>query len=81
MAALILHALGKDVQTPGGTPPCTTTACSTDPVQTTPTTTGSKGGLASIGYPGGGCSSTGMQSLWLAVPVFALFAFRRRRTA
>jgi MYXO-CTERM domain-containing protein len=74
LAALILHALGKDVQNA-----CATTACSTDPVVTTPDAD-SKGGLGGIGYPGGGCSTSGMQSLWLAVPVLALFVFRRRRT-
>jgi len=66
LAALILHALGKDVQNA-----CGTTACSTDPVVTTPDANSN----------GGGCSTTGMQSLWLAVPVLALFVFRRRRTA
>jgi MYXO-CTERM domain-containing protein len=29
----------------------------------------------------GGCSSSGAQSLWLALPVFAAFAMRRRRRA
>jgi len=66
LAALILHALGKDVQNT-----CATTACSTDPAVTTP----------DPNSMGGGCSTTGMQSLWLAVPVLALFVFRRRRTA
>jgi hypothetical protein len=81
VAALILHALGKDVPTNPGSPDCSTTACTTDPVPTTPTNSGSTGGLAAIGYPGGGCSSTGIQSLWLAVPVLAVFVLRRRRTA
>jgi len=66
LAALILHALGK-----GAENACGTTACSTDPVVTTPDANSN----------GGGCSTTGMQSLWLAVPVLALFVFRRRRTA
>ncbi len=35
--------------------------------------------VAGVAQTGGGCSSTGMQSLWLAVPVLALFALRRRR--
>jgi MYXO-CTERM domain-containing protein len=75
LAALILHALGKDVQPgPGpGPTPCTTTAC-TDPVVARPEP-------AVAGFPGGGCSSSGVQSIWLAVPVLALFALRRRRQA
>jgi hypothetical protein len=70
LAALILHALGKDVQQGNG---CGTTACSTGPV--TP-----QAANATV-LPGGGCSSSGVQSLWLALPVFALFALRRRATA
>ena len=70
LAALILHALGKDVQPGGG---CGTTACSTDPAGPQPAN-------ASL-LPSGGCSSSGVQSIWLALPVFALFALRRRRTA
>jgi MYXO-CTERM domain-containing protein len=71
LAALILHALGKDVQPAPGPTPCTTTAC-TDPVVATPEP-------AVSGFPSGGCSSSGVQSIWLAVPVLALFALRRRR--
>ena len=66
LAALILHALGK-----GAENACGTTACSSDPVVTT----------LDANSNSGGCSTTGMQSLWLAVPVLALFVFRRRRTA
>jgi len=29
----------------------------------------------------GGCSSTGGQSIWLAIPVLALVVLRRRRVA
>ncbi|MFL5290484.1 MAG: polysaccharide lyase [Myxococcales bacterium] len=38
---------------------------------------------AQAGFPqGGGCSSGGLQSIWLALPLFGLFALnRRRRTA
>jgi hypothetical protein len=32
-------------------------------------------------FPQGGCSSTGFQSAWLALPLFGLFALRRRRAA
>ncbi|MGZ6143069.1 MAG: glycoside hydrolase domain-containing protein [Myxococcales bacterium] len=98
LAALILHALGKDVQAPAPTPTpsgttdappatppartCDTTACaSTDPA---PAATPAPGqGLAGAGYPSGGCSSGGMQSLWLAIPFVLLFAMsaRRRRRA
>ncbi len=74
VAGLILHALGKDVQQSGGSgqpgTPCVTTACTTVPV------VAAQQPQAALG---GGCSSTGMQSLWLAVPVVALFAMRRRR--
>jgi hypothetical protein len=88
LAALILHALGKDgpppppPPAPAGsdgtpTPPptgCTTTAC------TTPDPT-SKGASASApGFPSGGCSSNGVQSAWLAIPALLLFAVRRRKT-
>jgi len=56
------------------TPPTTTPAPST-PATTTTTTAG-------IGFPqGGGCSSTGFQSMWLALPLLGLFALRRRRLA
>ena len=85
LAALILHALGKDAPaTPpantggntsgGGSTDCTTTACTTpDGTSTTPATK-----VAGIGS-GGGCSSSGVQSAWLAIPALALFAFSRRR--
>jgi len=71
LAALILHALGKDVQQA-----CGTTACSTDP-----SNPAAQPNVASLAASGGGCSSTGVQSIWLAVPVLALFALRRRRAA
>jgi hypothetical protein len=76
LAGLILHALGKDVQQTGGSDAgggaCATTACTTDPVTSDP-----EPKVASVAG-GGGCSSSGMQSLWLAVPVLALFALRRK---
>jgi MYXO-CTERM domain-containing protein len=84
LAGLILHALGKDAQPTGGggTDPgngggsgsgnanaCVTTACATPaPVA-----------KSSLGLSGGGCSSSGVQSAWLAIPALALFALRRRR--
>jgi len=40
----------------------------------------SRTGAAGFGQ-GGGCSSSGLQSAWLALPLFGLFAFRRRRVA
>jgi len=83
LAALILHALGKDTQPSNGggggsgdSGACVTTACSTDPTgapDTPPVKTGS------LGLPSGGCSSSGVQSAWLAIPVLALFALRRRQ--
>jgi hypothetical protein len=33
-----------------------------------------------VGFPHGGCSTGGLQSVWLALPLFGLFALRRRRT-
>jgi MYXO-CTERM domain-containing protein len=83
LAALILHALGKDVPPAGGgtsggggsgSVGCGTTACTTDPAATPPA-------QAALKLPGGGCSSTGVQSLWMALPVLALFVVRRRRAA
>ncbi|HZX94899.1 MAG TPA: DUF4091 domain-containing protein [Myxococcales bacterium] len=94
LAALILHALGKDVAptdpgagdgsgstgtgsgTGGGTTTCDTTACGS-----TSTGGSSEPQVAAAGFPHGGCSSTGAQSLWLSIPVFAFFALRRRRAA
>jgi len=32
-------------------------------------------------FPQGGCSSTGYEAAWLALPLFGLFALRRRRSA
>jgi hypothetical protein len=37
---------------------------------------------AAVGFPqGGGCSSTGFQSAWLALPLVGFFVLRRRRLA
>jgi hypothetical protein len=81
LAGLILHAMGKDQpaavaagDTGGST--CTTTACSSSGT-TQAVATASMAGNGG----GGGCSSTGMQQLWLAIPVIAFFALRRRRVA
>ena len=84
LAALILHALGKDTQTTSsggsGSTSCTTTACTDGSgnspaqpaTQTPPVAAASTGG-------GGGCSTHGGQSVWLAIPALALFVLRRRR--
>jgi hypothetical protein len=89
LAALILHAMGKEAApaptpapTAGGTTPvatsCDTTACADPAAAAAPAvSTSSLGGK----LPGGGCSSSGAQSAWLAIPALALFMFRRRRTA
>jgi hypothetical protein len=78
LAALILHALGKDTPPPpgsdGGSPDCGTTACATPP-PTDPAQP--KIGLSGAGY-GGGCSSPGVQPAWLSILV-AAFMFRYRR--
>ena len=63
LAALILRALGKDT-TPAG--------AAIDGAD------GAKPGAAAL-VGAGGCSSSGAQSLWLALPLFAGFALRRRR--
>ncbi len=78
LAALILHAMGKDTAAgPGtgtGTTACDTSACG-------PTTTSQpQTANASIGLTqGGGCSTGGFQSAWLAIPGVALWLARRRR--
>ena len=72
LAALILHAMGKD-QPQAAATSCATTACG-----------GTASSAASATTPSasaGGCSSSGPQSVWLAVPLLALFVLRRRRTA
>ena len=85
LAGLILHALGKDVQAPpaptGGGPatPCVTTACTT---QTSPVSAATGNTAATAGYnAGGGCSSSGVQTTWLGIPLLALFGLARRRRA
>jgi hypothetical protein len=70
------------------TPPATTPSTTTPPASGTsapsgtpePVTSGSPVKTATIGFPQGGCSSTGFQSAWLALPLFGLFALRRRRS-
>jgi MYXO-CTERM domain-containing protein len=65
--------------------PQTTPAPSTTPPVTTGTpapepTTAAAPATAAVGFPmGGGCSSGGFQSAWLALPLLGLFATRRRR--
>jgi len=62
--------------TSGGTSTPGTSAPSSTPEPTTGATPVSTAGFAQ----GGGCSSTGFQSAWLALPLFGLFALRRRRS-
>jgi MYXO-CTERM domain-containing protein len=82
LAALILHALGKDTPadngsaSAGGTTSCDTTACTS----TTPSSGSAPQPKLADALGSGGCSSSGAQSLWLALPVFAAFALRRRRS-
>jgi uncharacterized protein (TIGR03382 family) len=65
LAALILKGLGKDAPPPSST-----------------TVTPDGAGNSTSWVPnGGGCSSSGPQSAWLALPLFALVALRRRRSA
>jgi len=58
---------------PGSAPPA-----STPPVVST--TPAAPAGSAVVGFPQGGCSTGGLQSAWLALPLFGLFALRRRRS-
>ena len=76
--------------TPGGSTPPTSDGSTTPPSGTAapsgspePTTSnGTPVSTAGVGFPhGGGCSSSGFQSAWLALPLFGLFALRRRRLA
>ena len=78
LAALILHALGKDVpptEQSGSDGSCTTTGCQSSS-STPPTAT------SSFMFPSGGCSSSGFQSAsWIAVAIAVLLGFRRRLSA
>jgi hypothetical protein len=61
--------------TPSTTPSEPTTSAPTPSVPGT-----GQGATAGIGFAqGGGCSSTGFQTAWLALPLIGLFAIRRRR--
>ncbi|MFL5437948.1 MAG: polysaccharide lyase [Myxococcales bacterium] len=73
---------------PATTPDPTTSAPASTPAPTTtaPASTPEPAGTpvtakAGIGFPQGGCSSGGFQSIWLALPLLGLFALRRRRLA
>src|SRR5207248_10164105 len=73
------------VSTSGGTttPPSTTppaSGTSAPAGSPEPTTSGTPVSTARTGFPQGGCSSAGFQSAWLALPLFGLFALRRRRS-
>jgi hypothetical protein len=65
----------------GSSTPSTTTPGTTAPSGSPePTTSGTPVSTAGFPQAGGGCSSTGFQSAWLALPLFGLFAIRRRRS-
>jgi MYXO-CTERM domain-containing protein len=66
LAALILKGLGKDQP-----PPAVATPDQSGTILPT--------GAPNKGFPEAGCSSSGPQSAWLAIPLVALFVFRRRR--
>ena len=69
LAQLILHAMGKDAPAPQPTTGETGASGTVPPV-----------GSQTSGFPsGGGCSSSGPQSAWLALPFIGLLALRRRR--
>src|SRR5205814_463957 len=72
----------------GSTPPSTPSdpppSAPAPPVPATPVAPAgaAQSTTAGIGFPqGGGCSSAGFQSAWLALPMIGLFALRRRRQA
>ena len=70
LAKLILHALGKD----------------TSSAEAGTTATGAAAGdgvnVAGFGgFPTSGCSSSGVQQVWFALPLVALFVLRRRKGA
>jgi hypothetical protein len=81
----------ESVLPPDSTPAPTTTTG--QPPASNPTSGGSGSGAPSqggstpvsttgVGFPqGGGCSTGGLQSAWLALPLLGLFALRRRRPA
>jgi Polysaccharide lyase len=84
----------ESVWPPDPTPapaPVTTPAPTTTPAPSTPGTTAPAStpepataaapAKAAIGFPQGGCSSGGFESVWLALPLLGLFALRRRRVA
>ena len=78
LAALILHALGKDApptEQSGSGGSCTTTGCQSSS-STPPTASGT------FMFPSGGCSSTGFQSAsWIAAAIGVFLACRRRLSA
>jgi hypothetical protein len=81
LAGIILHALGKDTPPPAPTP-VPPAGTGTDTTGSTGTSAGGSTPVkAATIFPHGGCSSTGLQSAWLALPALAMFALRRRRAA
>jgi uncharacterized protein (TIGR03382 family) len=71
LAAMILKAMGKSAPPPPA-------------VTVTPDGAGNPPGTIAAnaaGFPAGGCSSSGPQTAWLAIPLFALVALRRRKSA
>jgi len=61
------------------TPPAS--GSSAPPATPEPTTTTNAPVSAASAFPQGGCSSTGFEAAWLALPLLGLFALRRRRIA
>jgi hypothetical protein len=68
VAALILHAMGKDVPPAAGGSPAPSVDGGTNPV------------AASSVLPSGGCSTGGSDLAFLAFPLVGLLVMRRRRT-
>jgi hypothetical protein len=81
LAQLILHGLGKDVAPkpppdPVPTPDPTPAPDPTPPVVVAPTPNVPAVSTSSVGS---GCATGGVQSLWLALPLLALFDVARRK--
>jgi MYXO-CTERM domain-containing protein len=57
------------------------TATQPPPTGSSPTPTQPSTSATTFGSGGGGCASSGAQTAWLALPLFTLFALRRRRRA
>jgi hypothetical protein len=83
LAQLILHAMGKDQAAPPPPPPAPPAPPAPQPgsqQQTPPASPAAPAAAADNPlHAAGGCSTGGLQSAWLALPLLGLVALRRRR--